>query len=82
MLSALGGTAGQGEARPEPRVWQAAAEQLMASSRRVENLLAVLLGIAPADSALDSLPSQLLSALAQLTSSTEHCQRLLSYDEP
>jgi hypothetical protein len=82
LLSALGGTAGQPEARPEPLAWQVAAEQLMASSRRVENLLAVMLGIAPADSALDSLPSQLLSALAQLRNSTEHCQRLLSYDDP
>ena len=41
-----------------------------------------MLGVAPGDSAPDSLPSQLLTALAQLTSSTEHCQRLLSYDEP
>ena len=82
VLSALGGTAGQREARPEPPAWQAGAEQLMADSRRVETLLAVMLGVAPGDSAPDSLPSQLLSALTQLTDSTEHCQRLLSYDEP
>jgi hypothetical protein len=53
----------------------------LSAARRIETLLAVLLGMAPADNPAGHTPSQLLAALAQLRASQEHCQRLLSYDE-
>ena len=81
VLAALGGTAPAGEVRLESAAWQPASEELLSAARRVETVLAVLLGMAPADNPADHTPSQLLAALAQLRASQEHCQRLLSYDE-
>jgi len=46
--------------------WQPATEELFQSARRVEKLLAVMFGAAPAESLGDQIPSQLLSSLAQL----------------
>jgi hypothetical protein len=66
--------------RSEPAAWQPATEELVGAARRVETLLAVLLGMAPPENPADDTPSQLLAALAQLRASQEHCQRLLSYD--
>ena len=81
VLAALGGTAPAGTVRLESAAWQPASEELLSAARRVEAVLAVLLGMAPADNPADHTPSQLLAALAQLRASQEHCQRLLSYDE-
>jgi hypothetical protein len=81
ILAALGGTGGPGEVRLESAAWQPASEELLSAARRIETLLAVLLGMAPADNPAGHTPSQLLAALAQLKASQEHCQRLLSYDE-
>jgi hypothetical protein len=80
VLASLGGTAPAGEVRLESAAWQPASEELLSAARRVETVLAVLLGMAPADNPADHTPSQLLAALAQLRASQEHCQRLLSYD--
>jgi hypothetical protein len=76
----LGGTAAP-EIRLESAAWQPASEELLGAARRVETVLAVLLGMAAPQSPADRTPSQLLSALAQLKASQEHCLRLLSYDE-
>jgi hypothetical protein len=80
MLTSLGGTAAP-EIRLESAAWQPASEELLSAARRVETVLAVLLGMAAPQSPADRTPSQLLSALAQLKASQEHCLRLLSYDE-
>lgn len=81
VLASLGGAAASREIRPESVAWQPASEELLGSARRMETLLAVLLGMAPPENMADSVPSQLLAALAQLRTSLEHCQRLLSYDD-
>jgi hypothetical protein len=81
VLASLGGAGASREVRPEPVAWQPAAAELLGSARRVETLLAVLLGVAPPENMADSVPSQLMAALAQLRTSLEHCQRLLSYDD-
>ena len=80
VLVALGGAAAPGEVRLESAAWQSASEELLSAARRVETVLAVLLGMAAPDNPADHTPSQLLAALAQLRASQEHCQRLLSYD--
>jgi hypothetical protein len=80
VLVALGGTAPAGEVRLESAAWQPASEELLSAARRVETVLAVLLGMAAPENPAAHTPSQLLAALAQLRASQEHCQRLLSYD--
>jgi hypothetical protein len=60
--------------------WQPTAEVLLSTARRVEALLAVVLGVAPGDRAADDAPEQLMAGMAQLTTNIEQCQRLLSYD--
>jgi hypothetical protein len=80
VLAGLGGTAAPGGVRLESAAWQPASEELLSAARRVETVLAVLLGMAAPENPADHTPSQLLAALAQLEASLEHCQRLLSYD--
>jgi anti-sigma factor RsiW len=80
VLAALGGTAAPGEVRLESSAWQPASEELLNAARRVETVLAVLLGMAAPDNQAVGAPSQLLAALARLRASQEHCRRLLSYD--
>lgn len=55
--------------------WQSAAGAVLAPARRVETLLAVLTGAAPADTAAAGLPSQLLAALAQVRAEAAGCER-------
>ena len=78
ILTEMGAAAAQRETRPEPAAWQSASEDLLASARRAETLLAVVLGVAPAETASGDAPAQLYAALAQLSSRTEQCQRLLA----
>ena len=80
LLRSLGGTVAPLDVRSEPAAWQAASEELLSAARRVETVLAVLLGMAAPENPAADTPSQLLAALAQLRASQEHCQRLLSYD--
>jgi hypothetical protein len=80
LLRSLGGTVAPPDVRSEPAGWQPATEELVSAARRVETVLAVLLGMAAPDNPAADTPSQLLAALAQLRASQEHCQRLLSYD--
>ena len=77
VLAGIGTGVTQLEARQEPVDWQSASEELLASARRAESLLAVVLGVAPAGDASVNVPGQLLIALAQLSRGAEECRRLL-----
>jgi hypothetical protein len=66
------------EVHAEPTEWQAASEDLLATARRTETLLAVVLGVAPAENAPGDAPAQLMISLAQLSRDAEACQRLLA----
>ena len=60
-----------GRTRPDTSVtsskaWQPATEDLFQSARNVEKLLAGMFGAAPLETSEDQLPSQLLTAFAQL----------------
>ena len=66
------------EVHAVPTGWQAASEDLLATARRAETLLAIILGVAPAENAPGDAPAQLIVALAQLSRDTEECQRLLA----
>jgi hypothetical protein len=81
ILTALPTAPAKTEARADPVAWQPAAEELLSTARRVEALLAVVLGVAPGDRAADNAPEQLMAALPQLTINIEQCHRLLSYDD-
>jgi hypothetical protein len=70
VLSPLGGKANPA-ALPQAESWQAGAENLFTIARRVDTVLAVILGVAPGDASGKDLPSQLLSGLAQLRASAE-----------
>jgi hypothetical protein len=78
VLKSVGGTGASAEARSDA-AWQPAAEQMLASARKVETLLAVVLGVSRGGGNPDA-PSQLLTALGQLNSDVELCQRLLSVE--
>ena len=78
VLTGMGAGVAQHETRPEPADWQSASEDLLVSARRAETLLAVVLGIAPAELSSGNAPAELLIALAQISSRTEQCQRLLA----
>jgi hypothetical protein len=78
VLTGMGPGTAQIEARSESSNWQSASEDLLASARRAETLLAVVLGVASPESDSANAPAQLLVALAQLSSRIEECQRLLA----
>jgi hypothetical protein len=78
VLTGMGAGVAQHETRPEPADWQSASEDLLVSARRAETLLAVVLGVAPAELSSGNAPAELLIALAQISSRTEQCQRLLA----
>ena len=64
--------------------WQPATEELFQSARRVEKLLAVMFGAAPADQASSDsaqLPGQLLSAVADLRAKVDSYDSLLAKSE-
>ena len=78
VLSGMGPGGTQIEARSDSINWQSASEDLLASARRAETLLAVVLGVAPPENDSANAPAQLLMTLAQLSSRAEECQRLLA----
>jgi hypothetical protein len=82
VLTGLGGGAFPLEVRTEANTWQAASDELLTAARRVETLTAVVLGVSPGVTAAagtyDAAPSQLLTALSQLSRSVEQCRKLLS----
>jgi hypothetical protein len=77
VMAGMGAGVAQIEVRQVPVDWQSASEDLLAAARRAETLLAVVLGVAPPDSASGNAPAQLLIALAQLSRGAEECRRLL-----
>jgi hypothetical protein len=78
ILTGLAGSRAEIEAHQEPMDWQSGSEDLLASARHAETLLAMVLGMTPAESSPGDVPAQLLIALAQLSNRTEQCQRLLA----
>ena len=79
VLTGMGAGVAQLEVRAEPTDWQAASEDLLATARRAETLLAIVLGVAPAEDASgNNAPAQLPIALAQLSRSAEECRHLLA----
>jgi hypothetical protein len=82
VLTSLGAS-GAAPAASNAASWQPAGEELFVSGRRVETLLAQVLGVSQAGSqaSFEDAASQLLTALSQFTNGTEHCLRLLSYDD-
>ena len=75
LLVSLGGSAGE-PSQPAPANWQAAAEEALLASRRVETLLAETLGLAAGETPAEQLPSELLAALARLRTAAQACGRL------
>ena len=78
VLTGLGGSAAPLETHADAVTWQAASEDLLTAARRVETLTAVVLGVSAPSGTYESAPSQLLTALAQLSRSVEQCRKLLS----
>jgi hypothetical protein len=65
--------------QPAGTNWQSAAELVFTSGRQVDSLLAALLGAsAPEPGEADDLPRTFLTALAQLQSSVQQCELLLT----
>ena len=78
VLTGLGGVAAPPDLRPDAATWQAASEDLLTAARRVETLTAAVLGVSAPGGSYEAAPSQLLTALAQLSSRVEQCRKLLS----
>jgi len=78
VLSALGGSEPVRPSRGEAATWQAATDELFRSAKRVETLLAALLGAAAPDTPANTLPSQASAAVAQLQADVQQCERLLT----
>jgi hypothetical protein len=77
VLVALGGVTAQGRPANSHAAWQSAAEDAFRAGRRVEMLLSQLLGVAPETANAQSLPSDLLAAMAELRADLEDCQKAL-----
>ncbi len=75
LLVSLGVSPQPGRATSAPS-WQAATDNLFASSRKVETLLSAWLGVTASDGA-GNLAQQLSTALAQLRSDVQQCEQLL-----
>lgn len=76
VLKAVGaGNPGRRAAANAP-TWQAAAEEVLRNSRRVEVLLSDVLGVASTASPGAASPGELLGAMADLQGSLESCQIL------
>jgi len=82
VLAGLGGKAAAGAAigtvPGADAAWQQAAEDTFRASRRLEVLLSVLLGVTPGQNAAADLPSQVLTAVADLKAGLGRCQTLLA----
>jgi len=76
MRASVHGAPGGSSSELGATSWQPATEELFQSARRVENLLAVIFGASPSDSADDQLPGQLISSLAQFRAKVEMYDRL------
>ncbi len=81
LKSVSGSVRGAPGAALSSDAWQPATEELFQSARRVEKLLAVMFGAAPADAADQQLPAQLLSSVTQLRAKVEAYDHLLAKTE-
>jgi len=78
-LAGLGGKAVLAPPAPgADAAWQQAAEDAFRASRRLEVLLSVMLGVTPGQNAPADLPSQVLTAVADLKGALGRCQNLLA----
>jgi hypothetical protein len=78
VLADLGAGAAPRQALIERTAWQPASEDLLSSARRVETLLAQVLGAGSGERAAENPAAQLTTAMAQLSARIEQCQRLLA----
>jgi hypothetical protein len=78
VLAGLGVGAAPQPAAQERTAWQSASEDLLSSARRVESLLAQVLGAGSGERAAENPPAQLAAAMAQLSGHIEECQKLLA----
>jgi hypothetical protein len=78
VLAGLGGKAAAAQPAAGDTQWQQAAEDSFVASRRLEVLLSIMLGVTPGQNAPGDLPSQVLSAMADLQGSLGRCQSLLA----
>jgi len=79
VLTGLGGAVPPQPSEPSSvTAWQPASEQVFRSSRRVEVLVSLLLGVASGEKPSADLPGTLLVALKDLRANLEQCQRLLA----
>ena len=78
ILVSVGGNAVRARAAADRSSWQSAAEDLARASHRVDELLPVVLGAAPAVGPVERMPSELLGALAELHGVVGQCQKLLA----
>ena len=85
LKPALKSMSGSVRGMPAPALssdaWQPATEELFQSARRVEKLLAVMFGAAPADSAEEQVPARLLASVAELRAKVEAYDHLLAKSE-
>ncbi len=78
VLAGLGSGAVSKPAVGEAAGWQPASEDLLASARRVETLLAQVLGAGSGERTAENPPAQLSAAMAQLAARIEQSQKLLA----
>jgi hypothetical protein len=78
ILTGMGTSGAQIDVNQVPETWQSASDDLLTSARRAESLLAIILGVAPPEKDSANAPAQLVIALAQVSRSSEECQRLLT----
>jgi hypothetical protein len=78
VLKGMGNSMAQIDVHGQPVSWQAASEDLLNAASRTETLLAVTLGMAPAENPAANTPGQLLIGLAQISNQADACQRLLA----
>lgn len=78
VLKSMGNSSTQLEFHGQPVTWQAASEDLLTSASRAETLLAVTLGMAPAENPTANTPGRLLTGLAEVSNHADACHRLLA----
>ncbi len=77
-LTAIGATV-QARRPAEGTAWQSSVEEVLRASQLVEVRLSALLGVTPGQNSTSTqLPSEVLSALAELRAQADHCSALVN----
>ena len=77
-LTAIGATV-QARRPAEGTAWQSSVEEVLRASQLVEVRLSALLGVTPGQNSTSTqLPSEVLTALAELRARTDHCSALVN----